>query len=97
MCRTPVAAGEAEAAKVVGMDDENARSNLNSKNRYPMIEINKQNYYTVFEVAAKMDVHRQTVRLWIRDKKLAAVKIMHRVLISDGALNEFISTEMRQR
>jgi excisionase family DNA binding protein len=82
----------------MGKGDRSARANVSNKNEVTrMIEINKETYYTVKEFADSMKVHRQTVRLWIRDKKLAAVKIMHRVLISEGALVEFMNREMKQR
>jgi excisionase family DNA binding protein len=60
-----------------------------------MIQINHQNYYTVLETAERMDVHRQTVRGWIRKKKLQAVKIMGRVLVAERDLEAFLSAEMR--
>lgn len=62
-----------------------------------MIEINQQNYYTVIETAERMDVHRQTVRGWIRKKRLQAIKIMGRVLVPEAELHDFLSREMKAR
>lgn len=53
-------------------------------------------FYTVREVAEKLSVTEETVRRWIREKKLKATKIRIKGLkeawgISQAALREFMA------
>lgn len=50
-----------------------------------MIENTEQDWLTVDEVAAKLRVHRETVKRWIRGGKLKAVKAgkLHRIAPDD--------------
>jgi excisionase family DNA binding protein len=50
----------------------------------------EEKYYTVPEVAEKLNVHPQTIRNWIRSGKLTASKPAVKVIVSEKSLQEFL-------
>lgn len=53
-------------------------------------------YWTPKEVAERFDVSAETVRRYIREKKLKAIRFGGGYRISDEALQEFIDKEQPQ-
>ncbi len=51
-----------------------------------------QTYYTTDEVADLLKVNRESVRRWVRDNKLKAVKLSGKFIrISQADLDEFVA------
>jgi excisionase family DNA binding protein len=48
-------------------------------------------FYTPRQIAELLQVRRRTVYIWIKDKKLSAVKAGKRVRIHKQALEEFLT------
>ncbi len=48
-------------------------------------------YYSPEEIAEQFNLQAQTVRLWIRQGKLKAIKLGHLWRISEDQLQEFVS------
>lgn len=53
------------------------------------MELEKE-FYTIREAAALLGVHYQSIRAWIKDGKLRAVKVKRTVRISKAALQDLI-------
>ena len=54
------------------------------------IEIQGIKFYTVPEVSEALRVTPQTVRVWIKDKKLKSQRIGRPILITENNLREFL-------
>jgi excisionase family DNA binding protein len=50
----------------------------------------EERYYTIKDVAARLHVSEKTVRNWIRQRKLRAVRAGHVWRISESALRSFL-------
>ncbi len=53
-------------------------------------------YYTAEEIASNLKVHPATVRRWLRDGKLRAVKVGHLWRVTEDHLKEFLKVEERE-
>ena len=52
-----------------------------------------QTYYTTEEIADLLKVNKESVRRWVRDNKLKAVKLSGKFIrISQDDLDEFVTT-----
>jgi len=51
-----------------------------------------ENYYTIKQLSFILKVHQLTIRRYIREKKLAAIKIGGAVRVTDEALQKFQKT-----
>ena len=58
-----------------------------------IMDTKPQTYYTTEEVADLLKVNAESVRRWVRDNKLKAVKLSHKFIrISQDDLDQFIKT-----
>ena len=55
--------------------------------------IEGQKYYTIFEVAETVGVHFQSVRRWINQGKLKAVKVSRNYYINAADVRKLVSGE----
>jgi len=49
-----------------------------------------EKYYTVQEIAERLQTHKNTIRRWIKERKLGASKIGKEYRISETQLKQFI-------
>ena len=49
-----------------------------------------ENYLTVEEVSEKIKVHQNTIRIWIREGRLKAIKVGTRWKVSELSLDNFL-------
>ena len=50
----------------------------------------KQDTYLVTDIAKGLHVLDQTVRRWIKEKRLSGIKVSYRFLIPDSELRKFL-------
>ena len=53
-------------------------------------------WFTVQQVAERLEVHPESVRRWIKQKRLPAARVGNRHRISESALVIFIASEARR-
>jgi excisionase family DNA binding protein len=59
------------------------------------VEFEGVKFYKTLEVAEKLNIRSQTVRLYIRDGKIKAQRVGKSFLISEYSLREFLKIERK--
>ena len=73
--------------------DKKKRDKRDRLRSQKIMDTNPQTYYTTDEVADLLKVNTESVRRWVRDNKLKAVKLSHKFIrISQDDLDQFIKT-----
>lgn len=58
-----------------------------------MIEIEGIKFYTTAEIADKLHISIQTVRKYVREKRMEGHRIGHSLMISENALARFLNID----
>jgi excisionase family DNA binding protein len=53
----------------------------------------RERYFTVQQVAERLQVNEQTVRRWLREGALKGVRLAERWRVTDGDVREFIDKQ----